>query len=429
MFKILVLLYHFFWTLVFIFWIPIVLLIRKKRFLERLALNLPPPAQEGGNIWIHALSVGEVVSAIPLVKALSLKYPARDIFFTVTTSKGMAIARSELGGKVRALLTIPLDFWWCTRRIISCIRPSIFILVETDIWPGLIHRLRKTGVMSFLVNGRISPRTFRSYRRFRFFTRMMFDRLEMCLMQSDLDSSRLLEIGIAADKVRTVGNIKFDRDWTPMSQEERQKLLKLLNLELDDLVWVAGSTHQGEEEALLSVYKRLHTYFPAIRLILAPRKIGQSGEIQRIAQGMGLKAILKTHLPNRGERYQVLILNTLGELGRIYGLGEVSFVGGSLVPIGGHNLLEPAIFGCPVLFGPFTHNFVLMAESLVEAGGGLRVKDGNELYEAMVALLGDAVMRKRVGRHAKDFVEKNQGALERVLSHIAIGMGVSGCLR
>ncbi|MBK5101408.1 MAG: 3-deoxy-D-manno-octulosonic acid transferase, partial [Desulfobacteraceae bacterium] len=421
--------YHFLWTLGSIFWIPIAALTGKKRLQERLALNLPPAAAEAGNIWIHALSVGEVVSAIPLVKTLRLKYPAKDIVFTVTTAKGMSVARNQLGGSVAALLTMPVDFWWCVRQIVNCVRPSVFILVETDIWPGLITHLRRRGIKTILVNGRISPRTFRSYLRFPPFTRMMFERLELCLMQSDLDSERLLQAGIDPHKVRTVGNIKFDHEWVPFGEEERQKWLSLLGLGSEDIVWVAGSTHQGEEETLLTVHKKLKLSFPLLRLILAPRRIEQSGEIHGLAQGMGLKAVLKTELPYKRNRpYDVLILNTLGELGRIYGLGKVSFVGGSLVRIGGHNLLEPASFGCPVLFGPHTHNFVLMSESLVEAGGGWRVKDGNELYEAMETLLGDAAMRTRLGRDAKKFVEKNRGALESVVAYIALNKGEAGGL-
>jgi 3-deoxy-D-manno-octulosonic-acid transferase len=229
-------------------------------------------------------------------------------------------------------------------------------------------------------------------------------------------------------KVRTVGNIKFDRDWIPMSEEERLNWLSLLGLESENLIWVAGSTHAGEEETLLEVFKRLRTSFAVLRLIIAPRIIEQSDGILRRAQSMGLKTTLKTELPKNRRPYDVLVLNSLGELGRIYGLSKVSFVGGSLVPIGGHNLLEPASFGCPVLFGNHTHNFDRMSESLVEAGGGWRVHDGKELYEAMKMLLGDAGMCVRMGRLAREFVEKNRGALDRVVTHIGMYMGETGGL-
>jgi len=256
-----------------------------------------------------------------------------------------------------------------------------------------------------------------------FLTRKMFKPLKLCLMQSDLDRNRLLQAGIdPPEKVRAVGNIKFDRDWVPMSQEERHKWLDLLRLESENIIWVAGSTHRGEEKIVLEVFKKLRPSFPLLRLILALRKIEQSDDILTQARGMGLKAVLRTGLSKNSHPYDVLILNSLGELDRIYGVSKVSFVGGSLVPIGGHNLLEPASFGCPVLFGPHTHNFVLMSELLVEAGGGRRVQDGRDLYEAVKMLVGDAEMRTGMGRFAKEFVEKNRGALERVVSHIADSM-------
>jgi 3-deoxy-D-manno-octulosonic-acid transferase len=418
LFEMFMFLYHFVWTFVLIFWVPIVLLLGKNRAFERLALRLPSAFLGEGNIWIHALSVGEVISALPLVKALGQKYPYKDIIFTATTSKGITIARNELEGKVKVLLTMPIDFWWCVRRTINFIKPSIFILVETDIWPGLLDYLRRRGVKSVLVNGRVSPRTLKSYQRFPFFTQMIFDRVDLCLMQSELDTQRLLKARIAPEKVTTVGNIKFDRDWTPMSQGERQELLSALSLKPEDLIWVAGSTHQGEEGVLLEVFKKLEVVFSALRLILAPRKTEQSDAILRQAQNMGLKTILKTDLPKNKDSYDAIILNTLGELGRIYGLSKVSFVGGSLVPIGGHNLLEPASFGCPVLFGPYTHNFDFMSKSLVEAGGGWRVQDGKDLYEAMRMLLEDGGMRTRMGRRAKEFFDGNRGALKQVVSHI-----------
>jgi 3-deoxy-D-manno-octulosonic-acid transferase len=412
-------LYHFIWTLILVPLFPIFLMVRKGRFSERLALTLPRTSLERGNIWIHALSVGEVISALPLIESLKLHYPDKDIVFTVTTSRGMAVAVAELRSKVRTLITMPIDLWWCIRRVVYYVKPSIFVLVETDVWPGLIDYLSKRGIKSILVNGRISPRTFKSYSRFSFFARKMFKLFDSCLMQSDLDRERLISVGIDPNKVTTVGNIKYDRDWVPMGQEERRNWSNLLRLQHEDLIWVAGSTHRGEDETLMGVFARLQPSFPTLRLIIAPRRIELSREILRHAQSMGLSAVLKTEILKNNGTYHILVVNTLGELDRIYGIAQVSFVGGSLVPIGGHNLLEPASFGCPVLFGPHIFNFVFMSESLVETGGGLRVQDGDELYEAMKVLLEDAELRSKMGSLAREFVEKNRGALERVVSHIA----------
>ncbi|MCP4666813.1 MAG: 3-deoxy-D-manno-octulosonic acid transferase [Deltaproteobacteria bacterium] len=413
-------LYHFLWTPLLVFLMVIAWPLKSRRINERLALKLPSASLDEGNIWVHALSVGEVVSAVPLVHAINLKYPDRDLVFTVATSKGMALARSLLQGKVKALFTMPVDNWWSVRRAVGYVRPSIFVLVETDIWPALVEHLRKKGVRSILVNGRISPRTFRAYRRFSFFVQKIFTPFESCLMQSDLDRERLLKIGTDPEKVLTAGNIKFDRDWAPMGLKEREKRLGLLGLGPENTIWVAGSTHWGEEEVLFKVLGKLKPSFPALRLILAPRRIEESRDILNLARDMGLKAVLKTKLSKNGRPYDVLILDTLGELGRIYGLGMLSFVGGSLVSMGGHNLLEPASFGCPVLFGPHTHNFIAMSEALIESGGGWRVEDGTGLFEAMKTLLKDPDKLNRMGRSAKEFVETNQGALKRVMSYIYV---------
>lgn len=412
-------LYHILWAIVFLVLAPFALLLRNKRLLDRLALNLPPVSLGEDNIWIHALSVGEVISAVPLVSSLSRRYPDRGIIFSVTTIKGIAIARKELEGMVNAVIPMPVDSLLCVRRICQYIKPSVFILVETDIWPALVGYLKRMGIKTILVNGRISPRTFKSYKRFSFFVRKMFKPLELCLMQSDLDRDRLVLSGIdSPGKVVTIGNIKFDREWETMDDEKRNVLLSSVGFDAEDMIWVAGSTHPGEDEILLNVHKKLCLSFPSLRLILAPRKIEQSDEILRKAQDMGLETEMKSELPKAGGPHSVLILNTMGELGRIYGLSQVSFVGGSLIPFGGHNLLEPASFGCPVVFGEHTHNFVLMSESMMTSGGGRRVHDGDELYEVISELLADPDKRHTMGKQAKEFVENNTGALNRAISYI-----------
>jgi 3-deoxy-D-manno-octulosonic-acid transferase len=467
-------LYHFLWTVALVFLTPVVGLLRLGskaqgegsglggRLSVRLAWHLPDPPPEKGGIWVHALSVGEVISALPLVDRLGREFAGRDIVFTATTAAGLAVAREKLDGRVRLIFPMPVDAWWAVQRVINFVRPSVFILVETDIWPGLLGCLKRKGIQSILVNGRVSPRTFRSYRRTPFVVRKMFDPLYVCLMQSDLDRDRLLMIGIDKRKVITAGNIKFDRQIVALGEKERQGWFCALSLESEYPLWVAGSTHPGEEEVVLDVFKKLRLSFPRLRLILAPRDTGRSGDIVTMTGEMGITAVLKTritkqragckeqsaegraqiqlatpnsqpsvprapcpvpHAPSANHHgYDVLVLDTMGELGRIYGLGSVCFVGGSLAPIGGHNLLEPAGFGIPVVFGPHTHNFISMAAALLEAGGGRRVHNGDELYTILKAFLEDGEMRTRAGVRAKAFVERNRGAIERVLCH------VKGCI-
>jgi len=407
--------YHFLWTLVLFPVLPFGRFLKVGRVAERFALSLPAVSLGEGSFWIHALSVGEVISAIPLVDAVRERFPDKEIVFSVTTARGMDVARAKLDGKIKALLTMPLDCWWCARRMVSTLRPSLFVLVETDIWPGLIDYLRRRGIKSILVNGRVSPRTFRSYLRFPSLARAMFSPLELCLMQTDLDRDRLLRLGLSSQKVKTVGNIKFDQEFAPLSREDRARWLNLLGIAPEERVWVAGSTHPGEEEAVLETFKRLRESGNPLRLILAPRHIERCDEIRRCGESLGFRVALRTEIP---EHYDVLLLDTLGELARLYGLADVSFVGGSLVPIGGHNLLEPASHACPVLFGPYTHNFALMSDLLEKAGGGRCVKDTNELHWAIRDLLGDAGLRGKMGAAALGFVQKNRGALDRVVAHI-----------
>ncbi|MBN2418912.1 MAG: 3-deoxy-D-manno-octulosonic acid transferase [Deltaproteobacteria bacterium] len=411
--------YNLLWFFALVFVIPTILVFRKEQFNKKLSLTFPSVILKQGNIWIHALSVGEVISAVPLVEAINRKFPERNIVFTVTTIKGMAVAQDKLEGKVKALLSMPLDFFWFIRRIFNYIKPSIFILVETDIWPGLTCFLNKKSIITILVNGRVSPRTFKAYKKLSFVTRKLFEPISLCLMQSDLDRERLLQAGVRPrEKVITVGNIKFDRLWVPMNNDERRKWMNILGLDPEDLIWVAGSTHDGEEEILLSVFKRLRSFFPDLRLIIAPRQIKKSPEIIKKAELSGFKAILKTEIKAHENSNDIIILNTVGELNRIYGLARISFVGGSLVPVGGHNLLEPASFGIPVIFGPYTYNFALMSESLIESGGGLRVKGEIELYDAIKRILTETKIQQNMGSHAREFVEGNRGALGRVISHI-----------
>jgi 3-deoxy-D-manno-octulosonic-acid transferase len=414
----LIYIYHLIWTCLVILSFPIFTCTKRRGMLERLGIRLPADPPKTGSIWIHALSVGEVLSALPLVKAVGLQYPEKDVVFTVTTDQGKEIARKELQGKVGTLLTMPLDFWWSVRRVVNFIRPSLLILVETDIWPGLIGYLKKRGTKTVLINGRISPRTFRSYRRFRFFARRIFNAMDSCMMQSDLDRNRLLQIGVEEEKVKTVGNIKFDRDWVPMGEEEYEGLLNAFNLESHSKIWVAGSTHQGEEDIILDAFGKLRRFFPFLRLIIAPRRVERAKDINRLVMDKGYTSVLKTQIPMENEPYEVLILDTIGELERIYGIATISFVGGSLTPVGGHNLLEPASFGRPVLFGRHTDNFVLMSQLLIEAGGGRRVRDVEDLFETVKALLSDPEQSNSMGRKAKAFVETSRGALGRVMENL-----------
>ena len=293
------------------------------------------------------------------------------------------------------------------------------IVVETDLWPGYLRLLKRRGVRILLVNSRISPRTFRSYRRFRpLVTRMLFSAVDRCLVQSAMDRQRLLEIGVDPARILESGNIKFDREWETLSLEEKEALAASLGLAPGEKVWVAGSTHPGEEAIVLDAFLRLRRSFPRLRLFLAPRRIERGAEVLGLTLSKGLKAVLRTGSNASADPFDVLVVDTLGELNRIYALACVASVGGSLTPEGGHNLLEPASHGCPVLFGPHVHDFLAMSELLLEAGGGVRVDDGESLYEAVRALLSEPEKAEAMGNKAKECVVRNRGALDRVLEEV-----------
>ncbi|HUU40076.1 MAG TPA: 3-deoxy-D-manno-octulosonic acid transferase, partial [Desulfatiglandales bacterium] len=379
-------LYHFLTTILIIVFFPI-LLKNKVRFKERLGIGIPSLDKSRSNrLWVHALSVGEVISAVPLIEALKNRYPSIQLVLTVKTATGLKLAKEMLKGKVDFLLPMPVDFWWSARRMIKKINPIIFILVETDIWPALILSLRKKGVKTILVNGRISPKTEKSYGKWRLLIKRVLNLLELYLMQTDIDKYRIMSGGISQNKIRVTGNIKFDKAWTPMGHKERNRWLELFNIKTGS-IWVAGSTHDPEERIIFKVFYQLKKRFTDLYLIIAPRESSRFDDVYDIALDFGFEAVRRTGFPAKKQEHNVCILDSLGELGRIYGLADVAFVGGSLVRKGGHNLLEPASFGTPVLFGPHTFNFLTMSQSLAKCGGGKVVAGESELLHAMTELL------------------------------------------
>lgn len=398
---------------------PCIFFDKNNYFSRKFALDLHERKNPNKSIWIHALSVGEVISTRPLIQSLKTKYPDKPIVLTVKTTQGMAIARQELASEVDDILFMPLDYRGAISKIVKAVNPSLLILIETDIWPGLISYLKDKNIKIILVNGRVSPRTFRGYKKLRFYFRHVLSDIELLLMQSELDSNRIKAIGVPSQKIKIAGNIKFDQKWNSMDKKEHEEWMTLLGIDPGAKVVVAGSTHEGEDETVLRAYKKLLRPFPELILIIAPRRLDRVDHIKSTGESLGLKIIKKTELfKNIRGSYNVLILNTIGELGRIYGLASISFVGGSLVPSGGHNLLEPASFGCPVLFGKHTHNFVLMSELLLEHGGGKRIDDPENLYIVLKELLSDPDRLEKMGEHSKTFVETNSGAVNRVIDYI-----------
>ena len=384
----------------------------------RLGFSLNLPAESRGAIWVHALSVGEVRSAAPLIEALRRRFEGVPLVFSVATRQGLRTAGELCAGMEGVHLMVrPLDVPWAVNRVIDTLKPLLAVLIEGDIWPGWQWALGKARVPRLLVNGRVSPHTFRAYCRFRFMAQRMLNAFEQILVQGETDLRRLLEIGVDAKRVRIGGNLKFDSAPGRLASEERAALAQQLGL-VERTVLVAGSTHPGEEEHILKAYRGLQEKFPRLVLVLAPRRIERGGEVARVSNDLGFKTARLSKGPPAGDD-TVLVLDRLGILSKVYALSAAAFVGGSWVDVGGHNLLEPAAQGVPQAFGPVTYNFLEMALRLEAAGGGVRVADAHELAVVWERWLADPHEAEEVGRKGLAFCRRHQGAVAQVVESCA----------
>jgi 3-deoxy-D-manno-octulosonic-acid transferase len=367
-------------------------------------------------IWLHALSVGEVISAIPLVRSLQEQLSSYRVVVSTTTESGQQVARERLEKPQCEIFYLPLDFYWSVRRAVKAVDSCLFVLVETDLWPNLLWCLHKEKTPIVLVNGRLSDRSFTGYRRLKSFFGPFLDYIEMFCMQSPEDAQRIRTLCRETADVRVTGNMKFDRDSEETPQHERQGLIGELGWNPRQLVWIAGSTHPGEEECILQVFSRLRRRFHELCLILAPRKSERFVQVTRLAEQTGYRTVRRTQLDgglDPGVQVDVLILDTIGELARFYSLGNFAFLGGSLVSVGGHNPLEPARRGLPVVFGPHMENFRDIAAALMEGGGGFQVTNEYELYHQIEAWLEDQATCREQGKKALEIYHAHQGAVAK----------------
>ena len=372
-------------------------------------------------IWVHALSVGEVLSAVSLLYSLKEQFPEYELFVTTTSESGQRVARQRLAMLNCRLYYLPLDLWWIVRRAVREIGASIFVLVETDLWPNLFLYLAREGTPIVLVNGKVSDRSLPRYRRGGRFVSEVFNHIDVLCMQSEEDERRVRMLGVEASKVMVTGNMKFDQPLTRSVASERNQLIKELGWTPPSVTWIAGSTHAGEEDIILKVYARLREEFPSLSLILAPRNQQRFKEVFSLAKQRGWQTARRSHLGGENGRevqIDVLVLDTIGELTRFYSLGNFAFVGGSLVGLGGHNPLEAAQRGLPVVFGPHMENFKEIAAILIESRGGFQVSTGDELYGMIKGWLVAPAKCREEGRKAHAALEPHQGAVARNLEII-----------
>ncbi len=381
------------------------------------------------SIWIHAVSVGEALTARALVTELKARYPGLRIFLSTTTLTGQQVARTRLQD-VDAVFFFPFDWPPFVSRTLRLVRPRLFIMMETEIWPNLLRACRRRGVKTMLVNGRISSRSYPRYRLARpFFRRVLADVDRFC-MQSEESARRIIDIGADPSRVTVTGSLKFDSLESPAAVAAGRgagRVLRYFRLPASRLVFMAASTVKGEEDAVLAAYAAVRRLHPTALLVLAPRKPERFGDADALARAEGLRVVRRTELAVDAEpRADVVILDTIGELAHLFQVATVVFVGGSMVDHGGHNILEPAVHGKPIVFGPHMQNFAEIAAAFLREQAAVQVTDAGALASTVVRLMGDPVERARLGAAARALVEANRGAKPRTLDAVAAVLPVPG---
>ena len=365
-----------------------------------------------GCLWFHAASVGEAQGLQPIIAALRDRFPSRPVVLSTFTPAGKALAQKTVPQAERVFL-LPFDLPWSAGKVARCLRPSALIVQETELWPNLYRELGRLQAPIVLVNGRLSPRSFRRYVRVRPFMRRVLANVSLILTQSDSSAQRFQCLGVPAHKIRVVGNTNIDRALSQAEQPMPPHPMEAMLAERR--VLVAGSTHEGEEAVLLSVYQRLRAQHRDLCLVLAPRHLERVETVTRHVQARHLSAIRRSQYPGASSaRPDVVILDTLGELVAFYRLCAVAFVGGSLAPIGGHNILEPVTFAKPLLFGPHMHHFPELADLLRNADGAIQVRDETDLYTQTSRLLTNPAEAAAMGQRALQALDSSRGALQRV---------------
>jgi len=394
-------------------YLPVYLLRGKfhQGFLGRLGI-LPAFLNLDRPIWVHAVSVGEAVSIKELIGQLRKAYPHKKLVISTVTSTGNKIAQGLVGNN-DLLIYLPLDLSFIVRGVLERVNPCLFIIAETEIWPNLISQLYKKKIPIVIVNGRISDSSYSGYSAIKYLIRPILRKINMFLLQSDTDASRLQKLGVAKEKMRVTGNLKFDLNLNAGSGlstlEERRKLM----LGPEDKLWVCGSTHAGEEKLIMQTYQELLLVYPKLKLLIAPRHPERSQEIAALAGKMKFVPVLVSNLSGACRicsNNSIFILDTIGKLFNYYACSDIVFVGGSLVKTGGHNILEPASLKKPVIFGPYMFNFRDIVDLFIQAEAGIMVKDTVELNSKIKELLSSNLMAKNYGERAYKLINEYSGA-------------------
>ena len=410
-----------------IIYLPYFLLKKKPHqgFTQRLGF-LPTHLKLERPIWIHAVSVGEAKIAGVLAKQLRQFYPKKRFVFSTVTTTGNRIVRS-FQSKDDFIFYLPLDLSFITKRVINKLRPCICIIMETEIWPNLITQLNKINVPVVLVNARISDRSFLGYRIIKPLLKSILNKINLFCVQSQRDAQRLSDLGVSSDKLKITGNMKFDfsrhSGIPPQAGKDYTDYKLKLGLGSQEKLFVAGSTHRGEEEIILNTYKKLGDQFPNLKLLIAPRHPERASQVETLANKFGFTPILISKLNLSAKCYPlnaIFILDTIGQLLSFYAIADIAFVGGSLIKKGGQNILEPAYFSKPILFGPYMFNFRDISDLFLSKGAAVMVHGQEELLKGIRFLLNNASQLQTMGRRARQLVLENRGATNKNVKTISL---------
>lgn len=371
-------------------------------------------------IWIHAVSVGEVTAAAAIIEALRVSFPNSAVILSTITEHGYEIARKRYGSRATCILA-PIDTVFSTRRAIRVIRPDILVLMETELWPIWLMEARRHGIPTALVNGRLSVRSYSGYLKIRPLMRSVFTNIDVLSMISPADATRIRRLGADPSRIRIHGNAKYDGLIDATSDRTRQDMGQLFGLSGTEPVLVAGSTRRNEDDMVVTAFRRIRRTESEAVLIIAPRHLPKLAAIEAMLQQAGIPYQLRSELGRPGVRRRapVVLLDTMGELFRVYSIATVVFCGGSLVPLGGQNVLEPAAWGKPVIYGPSMEDFLDAKQLLERFGGGSQVNSVGELAETVRGFFANRARAARIGQRAFQAVSRNQGAGKRHADEIA----------
>ncbi|MBI1847277.1 MAG: 3-deoxy-D-manno-octulosonic acid transferase [Candidatus Rokubacteria bacterium] len=382
----------------------------------RLGLDAASVRPARPSIWVHAVSVGEAIAAAPIVQALRQRYPELPLVVTTVTDTGARVVRERYAGLATHRF-FPLDLPGAVRRVADAIDPAFLVCMETEIWPNVLRELARRGVPVMIANGRLSDRSYRRYRLVRRPLARVLADVRVFGMRSEEDARRMLRLGAPAGRVFVTGNVKNEAPADAAGALELWR--RLLGLTPAQRVWIAGSTHRGEEAAALDAHAAARRTCEDLVLVLAPRHPERVPEVCALVKARGWPVVRRSALPRDRTREAVIVLDTVGELAQLYSIADVVFVGGSLIPTGGgHNMLEPAARRRAVLFGPFTSNFRESAALLLDGGGAMLVRDGAGLTAALQRLLDDPALRDGLGEAGHEAVVSRQGAVRETLELI-----------